>query len=90
MSGATDADERLDHPSTPGEPRTPSPPPVLTRARGRRHDDEAQLLAERPTGSPSSALASEHACTLCLVPSRTAEGESELAALGCAPPAAVG
>ena len=88
MSGANDADEQLDHPSSLVS-ENDFASAVVTRARGRRRGDAAELLAAADRFAAIGARF-ERACTLCLIPSRTAEGESELAALGCAPPPALG
>ncbi len=58
----------------------------LARARGRRHGDPGALAAS-VAGWEAIGARFERACTLLLLPGRTAEGHAELAALGCPPPA---
>jgi hypothetical protein len=59
----------------------------LTRAAGRLHGDEAELLDAVARWEAIGARF-ERACTLALIPSRAAEGEQELASLRCAVPPA--
>jgi hypothetical protein len=57
----------------------------LTRAWGRLHDDQAEL-ARAVTMWEAIGARYERACTLVLLPDRRAEGEAELASLGCTVP----
>lgn len=59
----------------------------LARANGRLHDDRA-ALQESLADWQRIGSRFEHACTLLLMPDRTAQGHAELDALGCPPPAA--
>ncbi|MGH9123860.1 MAG: hypothetical protein ACRDZ8_03910, partial [Acidimicrobiales bacterium] len=60
----------------------------LLRAAGRLHGDEGELEQAVDRWEAVGARF-ERACTLALIPARRAEGEAELAALGCPPPAVV-
>jgi predicted ATPase/DNA-binding CsgD family transcriptional regulator len=59
----------------------------LARAAGRLHDDQAEL-ADAVARWEAIGARFERACTLLLLPPRAAEGEHELAALGCPLPLA--
>jgi predicted ATPase/DNA-binding CsgD family transcriptional regulator len=59
----------------------------LARANGRLHDDRT-ALEESLAGWQRIGSRFEHACTLLLMPDRAAQGQAELAALGCPPPVA--
>jgi hypothetical protein len=59
----------------------------LLRAAGRLHHDET-ALKESVAGWEAIGARFERACTLLLLPDRADEGNAELAALGCIPPAA--
>jgi predicted ATPase/DNA-binding CsgD family transcriptional regulator len=58
----------------------------LARATGRLHGDRA-ALQESLAGWQRIGSRFEQACTLLLMPGRAAEGQAELDALGCPPPA---
>jgi hypothetical protein len=58
----------------------------LARANGRLHDDHASL-EESLAGWQRIGSRFERACTLLLMPDRAAQGQAELDALGCPPPA---
>jgi predicted ATPase len=59
----------------------------LLRAAGRLHHDET-AFKESVAGWEAIGARFERACTLLLLPDRADEGNAELAALGCIPPAA--
>ncbi|MCX4970952.1 hypothetical protein OHA98_40745 [Streptomyces sp. NBC_00654] len=61
----------------------------LARAAGRLHSDQ-DALRESLAGWENIDAAFERACTLLLLPDRTAEGLAQLASLGCRPPSEFG
>jgi hypothetical protein len=63
------------------------PVACLARAAGRLHGDRA-ALEESLAGWERIQARFERACTLMLLEDRAQEGQAELRALGCPPPAA--
>jgi hypothetical protein len=84
VAGVPDADSRLAAARGVGEENDYAAA-YLLRAAGRLHDDEV-LLAQAVLEWETLGARFERACTLQLLPSRRAEGEAEIAAMGCAPP----